>query len=141
MRKNRGKVISFEETDVIDESNIVSLASGSLGGKGRGLAFINTLIYNYDFSQMIPDINIRTPITSIIGTDEFDSFIERNKLYDFVNTERDHTVIRKVFLESKLTDGLVRKLRLILKKLTKTIGNPFVWFIRRFFDATFCRNF
>jgi hypothetical protein len=120
--KNKGKVISFEETDVIDESNIVSLATGSLGGKGRGLAFINTLIYNYDFSQMIPDINIRTPITSIIGTDEFDYFIERNKLYDFVNTERDHTLIRKVFLESKLTDGLVRKLRLLLKKLTKPLA-------------------
>ncbi|MFZ4399067.1 MAG: PEP/pyruvate-binding domain-containing protein [Bacteroidales bacterium] len=120
--KNKGKVISFEETDVIDESNIVSLASGSLGGKGRGLAFINTLIYNYDFSQMIPDINIRTPITAIIGTDEFDYFIERNKLYEFVNTERDYTIIRKVFLESKLTDGLIRKLRLILKKLNKPLA-------------------
>jgi len=120
--KNKGKVISFEETDVIDESNIVSLASGSLGGKGRGLAFINTLIYNYDFSQMLPDINIRTPITSIIGTDEFDYFIERNKLYDFVNTERDHTIIRKVFLESKLTDGLIRKLRMILRKLSKPLA-------------------
>ena len=120
--KNKGKVISFEETDVIDESNIVSMASGSLGGKGRGLAFINTLIYNYDFSQMLPDINIRTPITSIIGTDEFDYFIERNKLYDFVNSERDYAVIRKTFLESKLTDSLLRKLRLLLKKLVKPLA-------------------
>ncbi|MCX6231495.1 MAG: PAS domain-containing protein [Bacteroidetes bacterium] len=120
--KNKGKVISFEETDVIDESNIVALSSGSLGGKGRGLAFINTLIYNYDFSQMIPNINIRTPITAIIGTDEFDYFIDRNKLYDFVNTERDYATIRKVFMESKLTESLIKKLRMILRKLTKPLA-------------------
>ena len=43
---NKGKVINFEESVSIDETNVVSLAGGSLGGKGRGLAFINTLIYS-----------------------------------------------------------------------------------------------
>ena len=46
--KKRGKILSFEETAVIDEKNVVTLASGSLGGKGRGLAFVNTLINSID---------------------------------------------------------------------------------------------
>ena len=120
--KNKGKVISFEETETIDESSIITLSSGSLGGKGRGLAFVNTLIYNFDFSQLLPNINIKTPITFIIGTDEFDYFIDRNKLYEFVISERDYSNIRKVFIESKLTDTLIRKLRFLLKKLTKPLA-------------------
>ncbi|MGD0712283.1 MAG: DUF5752 family protein [Bacteroidales bacterium] len=80
--KNKGKVVNFDESAILDETNIVSLTSGSLGGKGRGLAFISTLINNFNFSQIIPDINIRTPITSIIGTDEFESFIENNNLHN-----------------------------------------------------------
>jgi len=70
--QNIGKVIPFEESAINDEHNILTLTEGSLGGKGRGLAFINTLIYNYDFSRHLPDIHIRTPKTSIIGTDEFE---------------------------------------------------------------------
>ena len=67
--QNIGKVIPFEESAISDEHNILTLTEGSLAA--GGLAFINTLIYNYDFSRHIPNINIRTPKTSVIGTDEF----------------------------------------------------------------------
>ena len=77
---NIGQVINFEESALLDETNIVSLGTGALGGKGRGLAFINTLIYNLNFSEIIAGIKIRTPITFLIGTDEFDLFMARNKL-------------------------------------------------------------
>ena len=120
--RNKGKVIGFEEADIIEESNIVSLSSGALGGKGRGLAFINSLIYNYDFSGFVPDINVRTPITAIIGTDEYDYFIERNKLYNYMFEERNYDKLRATFVESKLTDTLIRKLRILLKKLTKPLA-------------------
>jgi len=120
--KNRGKVIGFEEADVIEESNIVSLSSGALGGKGRGLAFINSLIYNYDFSNFVPDINVRTPITAIIGTDEYVYFIERNKLYNYVHEEKNYAKLRATFAEGKLTDTLIKKLRILLKKLTKPLA-------------------
>ena len=79
---NKGKVINFEESAVIDETNVVCLSGGSLGGKGRGLAFINTLIYSFELGRLLSGINIRTPVTAIIGTDEFDMFMERNHLWD-----------------------------------------------------------
>lgn len=120
--QNIGKVIPFEETAINDEHNILTLTEGALGGKGRGLAFINTLIYNYDFSRHIPNINIRTPKTSIIGTDEFEYFLDRNKLRERAVFEENYDRIKEWFLEGKLTDTLIRKLKLIVKTITKPLA-------------------
>jgi hypothetical protein len=119
---NKGRVINFEESAVIDETNVVSLSAGSLGGKGRGLAFINTLIYSFELGRLIPGINVKTPITAIIGTDEFDMFMERNHLWDFVKDEKDFDVVQKVFIESSLSFTLEKKLRIFLKKIDKPLA-------------------
>ncbi|HLN53816.1 MAG TPA: PEP/pyruvate-binding domain-containing protein [Lentimicrobium sp.] len=120
--QNIGKVIPFEESAITDEKNILSLTEGALGGKGRGLAFINTLIYNYDFSRHIPNINIRAPKTSIVGTDEFEYFLDRNALREFILNEEDYEQIKKRFIEGKLTSTLVRKLKTIIKKITRPLA-------------------
>jgi len=120
--QNLGKVIPFEETAITDIENIVSLSDGALGGKGRGLAFINTLIYNYDFSQHVPNINIRTPRTSIVGTDEFEYFLDRNNLREKAVYETDYDTIRRWFLQGKLTDTLIRRLKLVVKNITKPLA-------------------
>ncbi|MCX6250034.1 MAG: pyruvate, phosphate dikinase [Bacteroidetes bacterium] len=120
--QNTGKVVPFEESLILDETNIVTLAEGALGGKGRGLAFINTVIYNYDFSQHIPNINIKTPITSIIGTDEFEYFLDRNKLREKVVHENDYDLIKTWFIEGKLTDTLIKRLKSIIKYIEKPLA-------------------
>ncbi len=120
--QERGKIVTFEELSIVDESNIVSLAAGSLGGKGRGLAFVNTLIYNFDFVQLTPHINIKTPITLIIGTDEFDIFLKRNHLYEKLQNEQDYEKIKQLFLKSSISYSLEKKLRILLKLITKPIA-------------------
>ena len=120
--QNIGKVIPFEESGIVDEHNILALTEGALGGKGRGLAFVNTLIYNYDFSQHVPNINIRTPKTSIIGTDEFEYFLDRNKLRERAVYETDYDQIKRWFIEGRLTETLIRKLKLIVKHITKPLA-------------------
>jgi hypothetical protein len=120
--QNKGKVIPFEESAILDETNVVSLSSGSLGGKGRGLAFINTLIYNHDFEKLLPNIRIRTPKTSVIGTDEFEYFIERNKLQDLIVNGIDYDEIKQLFIKSSLTETLVKRLRILLKHITNPIA-------------------
>ena len=120
--QDMGKIVSFEESAILEESNIVSLAPGALGGKGRGLAFINTLIYNFQFAELISEINVRTPKTSIIGTDEFDIFMEINKLQDFVYNERDYEKIRKKFISGDLSYNLVKRLKVFLKLINKPIA-------------------
>lgn len=122
LEKNRGMIVGFDESSILDEQNIVSMGSGSLGGKGRGLAFISTLIYNFNFSNLIPDIKIRTPKTVIIGTDEFDQFLEDNQLFDIINTEKDYSLIQKHFLAGRLSFDLRNKLRIFLKIVDKPIA-------------------
>ncbi|MBE0637236.1 MAG: pyruvate, phosphate dikinase [Bacteroidales bacterium] len=120
--QNKGKIIPFEKSAILDESNVVYLMPGSFGGKGRGLAFVNSLIYNYDFEQHVPNINIRTPKTSVIGTEEFDYFMSRNKLWEKIRDEADDLTIKKMFLEGHLTDTLLKKLRIVLELITKPIA-------------------
>lgn len=120
--QNKGKVIPYEENMPLDETNIVTLTSGSLGGKGRGLAFINTLIYNFDFQQLIPNINIRAPRTFIIGSDEFESFMERNELYTKVLTETDYEAVKQLFLAGKLSEVLTSRLRRIIRMIDSPLA-------------------
>jgi hypothetical protein len=111
---NKGKVVNFEESAVIDETNVVSLSGGSLGGKGRGLAFINTLIYSFELGRLLSGINIKTPVIAIIGTDEFDMFMERNHLWDKIKEEKDFGALQKMFLAGSLSYTLEKELRIFL---------------------------
>jgi len=120
--QNKGKVIPFTEDGIIDETNIISLAEGSLGGKGRGLAFVNTLIHNLDFSQYIPDINIRTPKTAIIGIEEFEIFLNRNEVIESVLHEKDYNKVKQIFLDGNLSKNLIKKLKVIIKKINKPLA-------------------
>ena len=119
---NTGKIVNFEETALLDESNIVSMGSGALGGKGRGCAFINTLIYNLNFSEIIPEMNIRTPRTVIIGTDEFDLFMQRNNLQEMIHMETDYEKTRKLFLEGDLSYNLEKRLKELLKLVNRPLA-------------------
>lgn len=121
--KKKGKILGFDETSVLDEKNIVSFAGGSLGGKGRGLAFINTLIYNLDFSALSTEINIRTPITVIIGTDEFELFMEKNHLYEKIFSENiTYEEIKQHFMDAHLSSSLLKKLEVFVSQINKPIA-------------------
>ncbi|MBE0674866.1 MAG: pyruvate, phosphate dikinase [Bacteroidales bacterium] len=119
---NMGRVVNFEESAIIDETNVVSLAGGSLGGKGRGLAFVNTLIYSFDLGRLLPGISIKSPVTAIIGTDEFDMFMDRNHLWDKIKEIKDYEELKKVFLAGSLSYSLDKELRVFLKHITKPLA-------------------
>ena len=120
--QDKGKIIPFEKAAISDESNIVALSEGSLGGKGRGIAFINTLIFNYDFSQHIPHIHIKAPKTLMIGTEEFEYFMDGNGLKDLILTEKNYTTIKKAFLKTPFTNTMVKRLKLVLEDIHKPIA-------------------
>ena len=119
---NAGRVVNFEESAVLDETNVVSLMSGSLGGKGRSLAFVNALIYSFDLGRLLPGINIKTPVTAIIGTDEFDLFMERNHLWEKVKAGSDYMEVQKLFLKGSLSYTLEKKLRILLRLVKKPLA-------------------
>jgi DNA-binding NarL/FixJ family response regulator len=120
--QNKGKVVPFHVSDIDDPTSIVLLGEGNLGGKGRGLAFINTLIHNYDFSQLVQGINIKTPNTCMIGTDEFLKFMESNNLRQKVYDEKDYNTIKKWFLEAQFSEMISDRLYKLLKFIEKPIA-------------------
>ena len=120
--QEKGKIVNFSEHAIIEENNIVSLAPGALGGKGRGVAFINTLIYNFKFNEMLPSINLRTPRTAIIGTDEFDLFLEKNKLGQKIFQEKDYEKVKNWFLRSELSFELQKRIKIFLKHISKPLA-------------------
>lgn len=120
--KDKGKVVNYNEGAITDWRNIVSFGNGSLGGKGRGLAFISTLINNLDFSQLLPEISIRTPKTAIIGTEEFEIFMQRNNLTQEVFSLGDYQAVRQRFFEAELSYDLKKKLRTFVKLINKPLA-------------------
>ena len=121
-QKKKGKVLSYDETSTVDEHNIVRFAGGTMGGKGRGLAFIDVLIYNLDLGDLSKRINLLTPTTVIIGTDEFDTFMERNKLYvKVIDPEVSYQRLRELFYYGNLSLELERRVRDFVNHIDKPL--------------------
>ena len=120
--RRRGKKLDYDEVDIPDERNIIMMSDGKLGGKGRGLAFINTLIQNLDTKEFDGYLNIRIPITAIVGTDEFDAFMQRGNLMPYAMTDPDYTELRERFDATPLSDKLMNRLRRFATQVSKPIA-------------------
>ena len=109
-KKNRGRIINFDASLIAGNRYIVRMGLGSLGGKGRGLAFMSNLLENIDMKAILNGINIRMPATSIIGAIEFDKFLEANNLFDLAFHPTDQEKIKTAFLAGDLSVSLKDKL-------------------------------
>ena len=120
--KLQGTIVNFDPELISSERLITRLAKGSLGGKGRGIAFICNFIENIDFEQLIPEMNIRIPPTAIIGALEFDKIVEMNNLYDEIYSLNDYKAIRKYFLEAELDKAISERLLQYVKSSEKPLA-------------------
>ncbi|MCX7025314.1 MAG: pyruvate, phosphate dikinase [Spirochaetes bacterium] len=112
--KNHGVIPNFDESLCGDSNCMVRLASGSVGGKGRGIVFIKSLIDNAAFPAYFGDMEIKIPFTAFVGIDEFERFLESNALWVFAQTERDQERVKKRFLEAPLTRSLSGQLEQLI---------------------------
>ena len=110
MQQLSGRIVNFDPALVAGNRYIIRLSKGSLGGKGRGLAFISNFIESIDFKKIIPKINIRIPPTAIIGVHEFDAFIESNDLYNKVIVEQHYDSVNELFIKGKISEQLNERL-------------------------------
>ena len=85
------------------------LSTGSLGGKARGLAFAINLLSESKLDKKYNNIKLRVPKVAVIGTDDFDHFMEDNKLWKTAfSKEKTDKAIIKAFLRGKLSKKLTR---------------------------------
>ncbi len=118
----KGTIVNFSPAMVHSNQLIVRLGKGSLGGKGRGIAFICHFIENINFRKYIPNLNIRIPATAVLGALEFDKFVEINNLYDHIYSLNDYGSIRNHFLESEFDEETVARLKAYLKEMDKPLA-------------------
>jgi len=108
--RNKGKIISFSPQNLSENTEISKFIEGSLGGKGRGLAFLNALLLTMEFSRQFPGVRIGLPVTAVIGTNEYDDFITRNHLNEQPLEEKSDAEIDTLFINGKLSQELINKL-------------------------------
>lgn len=114
-KKQLGVITDFEQQKFEFEETITRVGIGSLGGKGRGIAFLSVLLQKSKINEKFPGYNIRIPETLIIGTEEFDRFIHDNDLHWVLDSELTNTEIASHFLKSDLAPELVKSLKIYLK--------------------------
>lgn len=104
--KNKGVVAIFKKNRFDYYSNFARIGQGSLGGKGRGLAFIDSIIKKYPVCDNFDGTTISIPRTVVLCTDIFDQFIESNNLYPIALSDASDESILGRFLKAELPKEL-----------------------------------
>jgi hypothetical protein len=98
--RTKGVISDFRKDTFDPKNSFARIGGGSLGGKARGLGFINTLIANYNIKSLFKDIEISVPSAVVIGTEVFDQFMRDNNLEIFAINENDDIQITQKFIEA-----------------------------------------
>lgn len=105
--KNIGVVAVFDRMKFDAYSHFARIGEGSLGGKGRGLAFLDNIIKMHPEFNSLEGAKVQIPRTVVLCTDVFDQFMEQNNLYQIALSDASDDDILRHFLRSQLPDSLI----------------------------------
>ena len=105
--KNIGVVAVFDRLKFDHYSHFARIGEGSLGGKGRGLAFLDRIIKRHPELNQFEGAEVSIPKTVVLCTDFFDEFMEKNNLYPIALSDAPDEEILKHFLRAQLPDSLI----------------------------------
>ncbi|MCU0460798.1 MAG: phosphoenolpyruvate synthase [Bacteroidales bacterium] len=100
--KGRGVIAKFDKTSFDEYQTFSRIGEGSIGGKARGLAFINRIIKNNKLFNRFPDVLITIPRTVVLSTDIFDEFMDHNNLYSVALSDLSDDEILNRFINAEL---------------------------------------
>ena len=120
--KNRGVVAVFRKDRFDHYSNFARIGQGSLGGKGRGLAFIDHIIKQNPICDNFYGISITIPRTVVLCTDIFDEFMADNNLYPIALSDADNATILSHFLAARLPERIREDLSALFDVIDKPIA-------------------
>lgn len=122
MSKGRGVIASFDSTCFDEYLTFSRIGEGSLGGKARGLAFIDSVIKNHLLLKRFNNVIITIPRTVVIATDIFDEFMEINNLYTIGLSDLPDEEILNHFVGHKLPNRLMNDLKSFVEVARKPIA-------------------
>jgi len=114
-RSRGGLIADFSRKRFDKTTTFTRIGNGSIGGKARGLAFINALIRHHNLSYRYDAVRITVPHSAAVGTAVFEAFLDKNNLKGLVTDDLDDQQIAQAFLEAKLPSDIHDDLRAFLK--------------------------
>ena len=118
----QGLVAQFDEVTYSDAIGFVRLGEGSIGGKARGLAFMNSMLAKYNHYYKYPNVRIMIPRSLVVATDYFDQFMKLNGLKYVISRDLDDDSILSEFLNSVLPVELHQKLKVFVRTCKKPLA-------------------
>lgn len=101
INRQRGVITDFSKDTFYPMSSFSRIGGGSLGGKARGLSFLNKLIYNYKLNNKFEGVEVHVPPAIALGADVFDQFIDENDLQQFALNCTDDQELNRRFLAAE----------------------------------------
>ena len=117
-----GVVANFDPATYNDAIWFARIGKGSLGGKARGLAFLNHILQKYDLYDKWEDVRVLVPRTLVITTEFFDRFIRENGLKYVINSDLTDAEILSEFVASTLPQELTDALRIFVRHVRKPLA-------------------
>lgn len=117
-----GVVAEFDTASYNDAIRFARLGKGSLGGKARGLAFLNHILEKYNLYDSWEDVRVIVPRTLVITTEYFDRFIIENGLQYVINSDISDREILSEFVASTLPQELTQALRVFIRHIRTPIA-------------------
>ncbi len=111
----RGVIAHFDAENYGRHIWFSRMGEGSLGGKARGLAFLNSMVYRYGLSAKYDNVRISIPRTVVIATDYFDRFILENDLQYVIDSDITDEEILSEFVAARLPEELIDQLRVFVE--------------------------
>ena len=105
--KNIGVVAVFDRLKFDRYAHFARIGEGSLGGKGRGLAFLDNIIKRHPELNQFGNATVQSPKTVVLCTDFFDRFMDDNNLWSIALSDAPDEVILQHFLKAQLPDDLI----------------------------------
>ncbi|MBF0105573.1 MAG: hypothetical protein HQM16_09645 [Deltaproteobacteria bacterium] len=121
-QEQQGVIADFSTGQVGPENPFIRMGTGSIGGKGRGIAFINSLFARYGLHERISNLEITIPQTVALGTDEFEKFMLVNNLYEEIDRLKTDQEIVQRFIVGKLSEEHWDHLKFVLNNMTGPIA-------------------
>ena len=122
IRQGHGVVARFDPATYNRYIWFARMGNGSLGGKGRGLAFMNSMLQKYRLYDKYEGVKVTLPRTVVVATDYFDEFIRDNGLQYVINADITDEEILSEFVSSRLPEALVEELRVYIRHATKPLA-------------------
>lgn len=112
-----GVVAKFDPDTYNDAIRFSKYGEGSIGGKARGLSFLNHILQKYELYDKWEDVRVFIPKTLVVATDSFDEFIRHNDLGYIINSDFTDEQILSEFVSAPLPSALSKALKVFLRNV------------------------